>query len=330
MVATNSLSALESDPDPISNVREQTFPAGVETHVERYERIVGDRDRELWQWLYRVFPGITLSAVDSEGVRRVRNAKLLASIYITVVDDVAERYGDRATFEELAKVPFERRRPNPDHPNVDGDRVRFAIDLWDGFRTVYEGLPRADEFADLLQFDLEQSLSAIEYSYLLNRYPTLGTERELWAYDVHNMLVFVYADLDLAAAPSFDECELAPLRRLCWRTQRMARISNWISSWKRELGERDYSSGVVTRALETGIVSSEDIARIEREPTAATVEPVVRAIEESGVEASLLERWRSEYREAKRFDDDLSSLDVDAYLDGFETILRSHVARRGN
>ncbi|TYT63622.1 hypothetical protein [Natrialba swarupiae] len=60
------------------------------------------------------------------------------------------------------------------------------------------------------------------------------------------------------------------------------------------------------------------------------VESVVRAIDESGVEASLLERWRSEYREAERFDGEFSSIDVESYLDGFETILRSHVARRGS
>ncbi|MCW8172507.1 hypothetical protein D8S78_08905 [Natrialba swarupiae] len=59
------------------------------------------------------------------------------------------------------------------------------------------------------------------------------------------------------------------------------------------------------------------------------VESVVRAIDESGSKPRF-ERWRSEYREAERFDGEFSSIDVESYLDGFETILRSHVARRGS
>lgn len=320
---------LDDDDVQLAAVRQQELPETVVPLIDTYEDIVGDRDRFLWRWLYHLFPSFRLSCVDADQNRMVRDAKLIATIYIVVADDVAERHADRATFEELAAIPFDGRRSDPDRSAVDGEVVRFLTDLWDRFEAAYGAGPRADEFEDLLQFDLRQALQAIEYSYLANRHPNLVSEQELWRYDSRNMLMFVYADIDLANASSFDSSELSLLRQVIDRTERMARIGNWISTWKRELGEGDWCSGVVVHALESDIISREQLQPIRQQPTDATIDPLVDAISDSGVEDYFLDRWRTEYEDASRFEHDIESVDIGVYLEGFETILRYHMASEG-
>ncbi|WP_226006870.1 terpene synthase family protein [Natrinema salinisoli] len=320
---------LEDDDAQLAAVRQQGLPETVVPLIDTYEEIVGDRDRFLWRWLYHLFPSFRLSCVDADRGRMVRDTKLIATMYIVVADDVAERHADRATFDELAAIPFDGRRPDPDRSAVDGDVVRFLTDLWDRFEAAYDAGPRAAEFADLLRFDLRQALQAIEYSYLANRHPSLVSEQELWRYDARNMLMFVYADIDLANASSFDSSELSSLRQVIDRTERMARIGNWLSTWKRELDEGDWCSGVVVHALESGIISQDQLQSIRQQPTDASIDSVVDAISDSGVEDYFLDRWRTEYEDASRFEPDIESVDIDAYLEGFETILRYHMASEG-
>ncbi|MFC6764925.1 hypothetical protein [Natrinema soli] len=326
---TDQRFAVDIDDETLTTVREQDLPESVRPLLDVYDDVIGDRDRFLWQWLYHLFPTFSLSCLDDARAREVRNAKLTASIFVTVADDVAERHGDRATFDELTSIPFDHRRSDPERRDVDGDVVRFLTAVWDEFSALYDAGPRSREFAELLQFDLQQTLQAIEYSYLANRYPGLVSERELWTYDAHNMLVFPLAGIDLSNAPSFDSSELSSLRQVLDRTQRMARIGNWISTWKRELAEGDCSSGVVVHALENDIVSPEQVQTVRRNPTDRTVDPVVEAITDAGVEDYFLDRWEAEYETVGRYESEIESVDVGAYLEGFETVLRYHVASEG-
>ncbi|WP_254764653.1 hypothetical protein [Natrinema marinum] len=321
--------SFEDDGDPVQAVRRQELPDTVLPLIDSYDETAADRDRFLWRWLYHLFPSVRLSCVDDGRARAVRNAKLVATIFAVVADDVAEQHGDRATFDELTKIPFDDRRSDPSRRDVDGETVRFLTAVWDEFEALYESGPRSAEFAELFRFDLRRVFRAVEYSYLVNDNPALVSERELWAHDVHNMMLFVYADIDLANAPSFDARELSLLRRICDRTQRMARIGNWVSTWKRELAEGDCSSGVVVHALENGIVSPDRIREIRREPTEEAVASVVDTIDESGVEDHFLERWNAEYEHASEFVPEIDSVDLEAYLEGFERLLRYHLASEG-
>ncbi|QLG48258.2 terpene synthase family protein [Natrinema halophilum] len=297
--------------------------------IDSYDDIAGDRDRFLWQWLYHLFPTVRLSCVHEERTRPVRDAKLVATIFAVVADDVAEQHADRATFDELTAIPFDHRRANPDRDDVDGDVVRFLTDVWERFSTLYDSGPRSKEFRELLQFDLQEVFQAIKYSYLANAYPGLVSERELWRYDVYNMLIFVYADIDLSNAPTFDSSELSVLRQVCDRTQRMARIGNWISTWKRELAEGDCSSGVVVYAMENDIVSHETIQLIRENPTEAPIRSVVESIRHSNVVEHFLKCWRGEYERAMQFESEIQSVDIGAYLEGFEQILDYHISSEG-
>ena len=325
---------LEVESDPFADAQTRTLSEAVRPLTDAYDDRIGDRDRSTWRWFDAVEPLFRLSCVGDEHARRVRDAKVLATMFITVIDDVAERYGDRATLEELLLVPHESRPADPTREGVDGEYVRFQRELWDALLSRYRESPRAAEFEPLFRFDVRQALQSVDYSALLGRYPGLVGERELWTYDVYNMMLFPFADIDLANAPAFETDDLATVRDLVARGQRLARIGNWIATWQRELAEGDYSAGVVARALETGVVSIDDLRTVRAAATDSTdaadetVDRVVDRIRDAGLEAEFVERWRREYDAATDLEGEIDSVDVRAYLEGFRPIFRSQLARR--
>ncbi|WP_222918470.1 terpene synthase family protein [Natrinema sp. SYSU A 869] len=319
---------LEVETDPFSNAPRRTLSETVRPLADAYDERIADRDRSTWRWFDTVEPEFRLSCVDDEYGRRVRDAKVLATMFITVIDDVAERHGDRATLKELLLVPFDSRPADPTRKGVDGTYVRFQQELWDALLECYAASPRADEFADLFRFDVRQALQSVDYSALLAQYPGLAGERELRTYDVYNMMLFPFADIDFANALAFEPRELSTVRDVVAHGQRMARIGNWIATWERELAEGDYSSGVVIRALESEVVSHKELRAIRTATTDATVDPVVDRIRDSGIEAEFVDRWCREYEAATEYCDEIESIDVRAYLEGFEPIFRSQLARR--
>ncbi len=321
-------SVLEVESDPFSNAAQRTLPETVRPLADAYDERIGDRDRSTWRWFDAVEPAFRLSCVDDGAGQRVHDAKVLATMFVTVVDDVAERHGDRATLEELRLVPFDARAADPTRAGVDGECVRFQRELWDGLCGQFRAGSRADEFATLFRFDVRQALQSVDYSALLARHPGLASEHELLTYDVYNMMLFPFADIDLANAGGFDPRDLSTLRTAVEHGQRMARIGNWLATWERELAEGDYSSGVVVRALESGVVSPAELRAIRDEPTDAAVAPVIERIRESGIEAAFAERWAREFETAIDACGDGESFDARAYLEGFEPIFRSQLARR--
>ncbi|MFC4551354.1 MULTISPECIES: hypothetical protein [Halorussus] len=313
----------------IERVRRCELPGGVAALVDAYEKTVGERDRFLWRWLYFVFPAVTLSCVDSTDEERVRDRKLLASLYVVLLDDVAERRMDRATFEELGKVPFDHRTPRPDREGVDADVVGFGERVWSALETDLETAPRAEEFRSLFEFDVKQNVNAVDYSYTVNQRLEMANLAETDAYDPNNMMLFTYATVDLMHAPSFDRDDLSALRRMLFEAQEMARIGNWVTTWERELREGDYSSGVVVYALENDIVDREELYKLSAGRFEAGCDDLVERIRTRGVEEHFLDEWHRRYEAVEAFEGDLDSVDVRSFRSGMEKVLSYQLASRG-
>ncbi|PSQ15271.1 hypothetical protein BRD00_14950 [Halobacteriales archaeon QS_8_69_26] len=317
------------DPGKIQRVRDHTLPPAVSGVVDEYDARVGDRDRFLWKWAHHLFPKFTLSSVPDGDVEPLRDRKLLGLIFVSVLDDVAEKCGDRITFEEATKVPFDDRSVNHDREGVDREALSFLSDVWDRFAPGVADGPRAGEFEDVFQFDFRQVLNAIDYSYVGNQDLEFVNGSELRTYESHNMMVFAFADIDLIHSPSFDRSDLSTLRRVLERAQRMVRIGNWITTWERELREGDFTSGVVVYARENGIVSAEELRGLREDPDEAAVAAVASAIRDEDVEDVFMRRWQRELTLARRHEGATDSVDVGAYLDGVETVMEYHLASRG-
>ncbi|WP_246391654.1 hypothetical protein [Halosimplex pelagicum] len=304
-------------------VRGVTLPDRVAALADGYDRHFEERDRFLWRWVYALLPSFTLSTVDEAHAAHVREQKTLLTMYVTVLDDLVEHRGDRATFREARRLACDTVAPDPERAAVDPETFAFVERLWTEFEDGLAGAPRRAEFADHFAYDFRQTADAMEYSALVSDTPHMANLAGTTRYGAHNMVMFPYADVDLMFSPAFDRRDLGALRDTLWDLQEMARIGNWLTTWEREVLEDDFSAGVVVAAVEEGVVSPEELAASE-EPAA-----VVEAIRESGLEERFRRRWQRIYDGVRSRDADAESVDVDGLVAGMETVFEYHLASKG-
>ncbi len=214
---------------------------------------------------------------------------------------------------------------NYDREGVDTEQLRFIRQVWDAFEDGIEAAPMHDEYRDVFDCDLRQTLISIDYSRVLNDNVELANMAGIEHYDPHNMLMFPYANVDLMYSPSFDTDDLGTLRSVIWNLQRMARIGNWTTTWEREIREGDYTVGPVVYALQEGIVSVDDLDPTDEE----AIERVTTRIEENEVEERFLTDWNERYEEVTERNEQADSVDLEAFVDGMKTVLSYQIAARG-
>jgi hypothetical protein len=307
---------------PLETVRAVELPERVDRLVEAYEAQFDDRDRFLWQWIYALFPEFTLSSVADEHASHVRIHKTTLTMYVTVLDDLLESHGDRATFLEACKCHQEGLEPDPDRTAVDAGAVEFVEQVWTAFEAGLDAAPRREAFGDVLAYDLDQTVNAVEYSAVLSETPEMANLKGARRYDSHNMVLFAYTDVDLAYSPGFELSDFGVVRDLVWDLQEMARIGNWVTTWERELREGDYSSGVVVTALQEGVLTPADL---ESGDHAA----LVRTVRDHDIEKRYRRRWERLHRSVARRGAEAGSVDLDALVRGMETVFEYHLASEG-
>jgi hypothetical protein len=102
----------------------------------------------------------------------------------------------------------------------------------------------------------------------------------------------------------------------------MGRIGNLVTTWERELGDSDLTSGIFARAVQVGALSPEDFARKNSEEIRTT-------ITSSDCEEFFLERWRRHRSQAAVAGRSIRSVDVSRLLQGLETLFTIHMGSRG-
>jgi hypothetical protein len=307
-----------------ATVERVRLPPSVSRHVAAYEEAVGDRNPFLWKWVYNLFDEFTLPTVADSASRTVKGTKLLLTLYVTTVDDVAERRGDRRTLERARQIPFGPASGGDGAAGEDAELLAFLRRLWGTLEDRIEAAPRREEFGDLFRYDLRQVLNAVDYSMVVNDYREMANLAEVERYDAHNMVLYPYVCVDLMHSPSFGRADLRTLRSLLWELQAMARIGNWVSTWERELAEGDCSSGVVVRAIERGVVDPGEIGSDDVDP-----EALADRIRRNEIEADVLEEWDRSRRVAETYADRIDSFDATRLIDGMEVVLRHHLASDG-
>ncbi len=310
-------------------IRAVELPPEVRAYVDEYERAVGVRDGFLWKWIHNLFDEFTLSCVDASHFEPVKRQKTLLTMWITTLDDLAEHPGAGAVFERARRIPFDEDLDDvcvaDESVENAASTVKFATDVWGAFETQLRAAPRYDEFAEVFTYDLRQSINAMDYSRVLNGNRTMANLTEAERYDAHNMTMFPYACVDLMHSPSFARSEFGTLRSILADLQQMARIGNWITTWERELVEGDCSSGILVRALQRGVVSSDEIDDADVE----TADRIVERIRSYGIESEFIREWELRNRAVRKRTNEIESVDGDAIVDGLETVMSHHLASDG-
>ncbi|MBS3759884.1 MAG: response regulator transcription factor [Halodesulfurarchaeum sp.] len=329
---SNSLNIHQEDDEgkpkiDMDEVSAHSLPPAIANLADEYETTLGHRDRFLLKWLHIVFSFFALSSVHEEFAKQARGDKTLASMFVMLLDDIGERHKDFATLTEVSKLPFDHQPVNYDAPGVNEAYLEMAESVWDTLQSRLEDAPRYDEIESLLQFDLRQVIHAIRYSMLVSERPEIANLQESEAIETHNMMMLAYAEIDLAYSPGVKNAELGKLRSLILRLQKMARIGNWITTWERELTERDFSSGVIVYALENDIISPEDLDGIAEDDERR--EQVGRAIRQASVEEVLIDQWQDRLNRLRENPPEIDSINVEGLIDGIEQVMAYHLASRG-
>ncbi len=329
MIHPDSFNSSDDLDERIRRVKRHELPETTRSIIDDYEATVGERSRFLWKWLDLLFPEFTLSCVETEDAARLRDAKFLASLFVILLDDIAEKQMDKPLFEELSKIPFEYQSVNDRRESIDTDCLVFAEQVWDRFEDALADAPLRKDFVELFRFDLKQTITAIEYSYTLNRNLEMANMGEIDKYDCANMMLFTYVNLDLMHSPGFERRDLSVLRQIVIKAQRMARIGNWVTTWEREVREDDYSSGVVVYALENDIISIEDLYALRDSRLEGEYDRIVDAIATHDIEDIFLHWWQQNYAEIKELESEIDSVNVGAFLEGMQNVMLYHLASKG-
>lgn len=306
----------------IEKVNKMNLPMELKIWVEGYHKVGGERNEFIWKWIYLISQVITISSVGEKYKRSLWEIKFLLIMFVVLLDDVSDKYKNRAILIELLKIPFDQGQINFQLFNEkDKDFINFTIKLWRHIESEYKNYPRYGEFSDIINFDIRQLLNAMEYAYLVNKDKHLINKEEYYTYLSHNMQLIIDVMFDLSCSPCFDLKELGLVREVSCYAQEMARIGNWISTWQREIGEDDFTSGVFAVALQRKIVNIEDLNSKNTD--------LVKKIQDSGIEDEFLAEWEERYKKIDKLNSLVKTLDIGEFTRFLEKVIFAHLTSRG-
>jgi hypothetical protein len=290
--------------------------------IEEYARI-GHRNPYLWGWCRRAVEITTLPCIDPAGRGELCDTKTLGVMLDVLLDDVADRGGDICLLERLLAIIETGDAGSLSGLSLfDREYVDLAERLWNEVISRTERYPKAKEYADLLRYDYRQLCNVMRYSHLSNRCPEMLNEAEHDLYTPHNMHIMICSTIDLMASPAFDRQELGRVRELMWHAQCMGRIGNLVTTWEREVKERDFTSGVFARAVSSGELTVEQLLH-------ADVNDLMTIVRGGGFERYYLDRWQAHRKFLLERGSGLKSFDIRQLVEGFEALICLHLASRG-
>jgi hypothetical protein len=109
---------------------------------------------------------------------------------------------------------------------------------------------------------------------------------------------------------------------MLWHAQNMGRIGNLLSTWLRELAERDFTSGVFARALRDGDLTLEQL----QHDVPAKIEATIR---DRGHLAHFYRKWQEHRERCHARASEVHSLDLHSVLEGHDRFFAMHLGSQG-
>lgn len=316
-IATGELSRFAQE------IKAVQFNPSLDEWIRRYEKC-GQRGRFLWQWCAKGVRLTTLPCVEPEFLDDVYETKMLSILFGTLIDDIADQEQDREMLESAIAIEQVDLRRDSLVPWDERRRVYIETisDIWAEVWGRCKKYPRFAQYEHLLRFDNQQILNAMRYALLVNERPSLLNIIEHDHYQPHNMQIMFMATVDLAASTQFDIAELGLARQVFWHAQRMGRIGNMITTWEREVLDRDFSSGVFAHAINKGLIAPSELS-------ALPAHEIMSILEEAGCQDHFISEWELHRNAIQQKIAQIHSVDLNPYLHAFEHLIKLHLCSRG-
>lgn len=308
--------------EELEEVQKTELPPELQRWVREYNK-VGSRENFTFSWLYRIIQIVTLPITAKKYRRSLWETKFLMATFIILLDDVADKTQQERLLNELLKIPFRHANIQVDELNQEEKKyLTTATRLWNYIGREVKKYPRYEELEGIFNFDVAQLLNTMRYAYLVNKNPFFTNKTEYWLYSSHSEESMICFTLDLMCSPNLDMQKFSIVRELGWEAQKMTRIGDCLSTWVREMKERDITSGVFAYALSSGVVTFDDLTK--REPS-----EVIKKIEDSRVEQLLFEEWERAYRKFNKLARKHRELNVKEVLLIPQKLIIAHLSSRG-
>lgn len=283
------------------------------------------RKPSLFKWLYNNYKFLHLSCVNSSAVCRLADFKTCLALVDVAVDDscdyasfIEKNGGDKFSYEMLGMLYNADKVGSgiytPLQPTLANNiYLKTTLGIFsDFFGNRITSLPRYYDFRGEFFLAIRNVAESMEFSYLLNRNKIAYPYYLVVQNKSPSTMVAVHSILDLMASESFDISELGKAIALFKMADIVAMLDNAVNTWKKEIIERDYSSPVISLALEKKLVKFSDFEKVSTENIEEKLSPLPEIInDELNNTILLMEEFVEDY--------EIKSFDASKYIDNYKT-----------
>lgn len=274
------------------------------------------RDDIFFQCCYYALQETSLACVPLSLKEQLVQTKFKGFLFSIILDDLLDEQKQFNLVASAIEIPFGHEKKSDKSLRPSEEHILGSLrTLWRQFDAELHQAPQFEKFKELFRHDYEQILSCVKYTSLLHRYPHFNNPYEAQMWLPHTTHILLNTTLDLMFTPNFNNQDLGSLRHFAQIAQYISHIANWISSWKKEFLNGDFTSGIFAYLLQEKLISTEELLDENKQK-----------ITQAKIESSdfkeycyfLLDVTRQELEKQKN---KVISLDLSHYLKGIEDLL---------
>ena len=301
----------------IREIQKIKLPPELQKWVKEYEK-VGERNELVWKMAFKASEIIEFSTELKKYSVSLQNTKFLISMFNVLLDDIADKIQSKRFLNEILKIPFEKKNIKFNRLNLEEKNyLKFTIKVWQNINKTIQKFPQYKEFKELLEYNIRQLLNGMRYSHLINKKPYFINKTESCLYlsaSICSMQILAYFTLDFMCFSKLIIKEFRRLREIVWRAQEMTRNGNWIFTWKEEIEDNDFTSGVFAYAIDFNFFTINDL-KIQN------TSEIAKTIIHSKIEKKLLKEWNDNYHEINKISKEIKNRGIKKYLFGLKKLL---------
>ncbi len=308
--------------EKIGEVQSVSLPEEIKRWVERYEE-VGRRKDFIWKWTYLKAEELTLTSVPENRRKEILVPKVLTIIINALIDDIADEKKDRGLLLDSMKIfffSFSDEFLERTYAPEDKDYLHLIEEIKNAFFDKIKRYPGYRDFEELLFYDYRQFYNAALYGHLINEKKDVINLPEYKIYLSNNMQMMVLSTIDLMASSEIKREEIHKIREIFWKAQRMGRIGNSITTFKREIEEDDFTSEVFARMISRGVINADILDRKNHDY-------LLFKINEEGLIRERLLEGEENYHSIDK--EEVNSFSIEKILRGLENLIEGHIISEG-
>jgi hypothetical protein len=231
----------------------QTIVDQFEPLRKKYPSIYPHRTFYLWQMSQACYQIISLNLPDADFLQS--NSLKCQFAFINILfDDICDLGRDKAVFDKC--VLALKGEINQDHP----DLYKLIANTWSSLQHAIEQAPNWGGLKPILEEAYKKWISGFEYCLTIQESSYFEQKWDDHLEIIsHTGTLYVNGLIDLLFVPNLSAHQISPAAELFLRTQKMIQLMNFLTTWPRELAQKDFTSGVFIVALENGWITWNDL-----------------------------------------------------------------------